>query len=135
MKRFIKTSTLLIVGLLVSFFAAAQSSSNEKTSDLKVNIHQLTESGKLRVIFVNPSESKVAVTLKNRKGETVFNETLKNESYKRDFNFSSLESGRYTIEVKSGDKVFDKEFLVKDRIAQKTVSILSSTDIATSKEQ
>jgi flagellar hook assembly protein FlgD len=126
---------ILIVVLLVSFVADAQSSSKESTSNLEVNIHQLTESGKLRVIFVNPSESKVAVTLKNKKGEVVFSETLKDESYKRDFNFSSLESGIYTIEVKSNDKVFDKEFLVTDRVAQKTVSILSSTDIAASKEK
>ena len=130
MKRFIKTSMLLIVVLLVSFVAAAQSA-----SDLKVNIHQLTESGKLRVIFINPAENKVEVILKNKKGEIVFNETLKDESYKRDFNFSSLESGRYTIEVKSKDQIFDKEFLVKDIIAQKTVSILSSDDIATTKEK
>jgi len=132
MKRLIKSIPFFVVVLILSSALNAQTKTEH--SDLEVNIHPLNDSGKLRVIFINPNVSKVNVILKNNKGDIVFNETTKEFNYKRDFDFSKLESGLYTIQVRNNEVAFDREFLVKDRIAQKTVSLMAD-DVAHSKRK
>lgn len=113
---------------------SSNASKEEKllTADAKnvsVNIHYLKDKEKLRVIFVNPKEEKVTVTLKNEKNEAIYSEISTFSSYKRDFDILPLTPGKYIVKVTSKNNHVEKELLIKDRLAEKTVELSSENQV------
>jgi hypothetical protein len=132
MKQVIKTGLIAIAGLLftIAGYAQTNASSSQASSNIVVNVHPLPGMSKLRVIVVNPAEKKVSVIVKNKQGETFYEETIKMESFCRDLNLGELKSDRYTVEIKSKNYLYSHELSLKDKVIEKKVDMIPGTEVA-----
>jgi hypothetical protein len=133
MRQIIKNGLLTIAGLFFILAGNAQSihaDAEKDNSTVTVNVHQLTDQSKLRVIVMNPTQKRVDLIIKNKKGEVLFEQNTKMEGFSRDLNFAEMESDNYTVEIKSHNYLYTQELSLKDRVIEKKVELVPGTQVA-----
>jgi hypothetical protein len=130
MRQIMKTVLFGITYFLFSIGSHAQSSATKDPSNLSVNVHPLPGVGKIRVIVMNPNESRVNLEIKNKQGEVLYNETIKTESFCRDLNFGTMKSDKYTILIKSKKYQYSHDLYLKDKVIEKKVDLAEGTEVA-----
>jgi hypothetical protein len=134
MERFINALLTLTTSLLFILPGFSQSPvSTKDDADIAVNIFQLPDKNKLRVILVSPSSERFNVLVKNKNGDIVFEENLKEKNFSQDLNFSEMKSDGYTIEIRSKNFRYSRELYVRDRLVEKEIDLTTSADVASKK--
>ncbi len=127
MKTSIKSifATALIALSFVSVNAASLEDPKEtaKTS-YAVNVFKGKE-GKVNFLLEKAQGKKLSVTLRNGKGEVLFNENItKNaKGYARRFDVASLSDGTYTIEVTDGETKMKKDFVISTDQPARSIAV------------
>jgi hypothetical protein len=133
MIQIMKTGLLAISGLFLVLAGNAQSiaaPAEKDNSKLVVNVYPLADKSKLRVLVLNPARKRVDLTIRNKKGEVVFQENTNIESFGRDLNFTQMESDNYTVEIKSKNYLYEHQLALKDRVIEKRVDLIPGTEVA-----
>lgn len=110
-----KTNILFAIALFAFSFTSVKAASLEdpketaKTS-YAINVFKGQE-GKVNFLLEKVKGKRLAVTLRNAKGEILFTETIaKNATgYARRFDLNSLTDGKYSFEVTDGETTLKKE--------------------------
>lgn len=114
MKKVLNTIAVVLVASAVSFAAKADDKRIEyRSSNLNVGMYEFggANSLKLNLALTKDAGKLASIKLMNEKGETLYTETVgrKATGYNFRFDFSKIESGKYFIEVKTGERVITKE--------------------------
>ncbi len=114
-----KTIIAMLLALAITFssafsFAKGNEAKNapKAPQSFQVNIYKPTANA-LNLIVLKSKSDNIKITIKNEPGVVVLLKYTKGiESFKQKFDFSKMETGTYTIEVKKGNEVFAEEFVI-----------------------
>lgn len=76
-------------------------------SGLQANIFQ-NASGRVTLIFVQPQESSISISVADHDQNILFKETLHTDSGRQHFQFKHAEKGSYSFTIKSNGECFVK---------------------------
>jgi uncharacterized Fe-S cluster-containing protein len=117
-----------IKSLLVVIAVIVTGSISYAGKNTQVNIIPQEEK-KMYVIVKNQEPCRFTISVLNEKGDAVYYKwiTKKTENYRKIFDFSKLQAGRYTIKLTSKDTVVEKEIAVTDTRIMTTESSKMAT--------
>lgn len=127
MKTSIKSifAAALVALSFVSVNAASLEDPKETAkASYAVNVFKGKE-GKVNFLLEKVQGKKLNVTLRNGKGEILFNENItKNaKGYARRFDVASLADGTYSIEVSDGETKLKKDFVISTDQPSRTIAV------------
>jgi len=113
MKTFI-TVSFSIAFTLASIFSSAKGneakSAPQAPQSFKVSMYKSAPKSLNLIVLKNTSDN-LKIVIKDSNGEVVLRKNTKGiESFKQKFDFSKMELGAYTLEVKKGCEVYSSEF-------------------------
>jgi|GEM_PF-1695242 flagellar hook assembly protein FlgD len=84
---------------------------DKKNDPFEVGMYRIQNSLSMKVLLEKEAGEKVFVRLLNQKGQVLYEETLnkKMSKYSRNFDFSQVNDGKYTLEVTDGKHSVRKE--------------------------
>jgi len=125
MKNSIKTFAVAVALVAASFTANADDKETKKSTGFGTGIYT-TKSGKINVLVDKVStDSPTTLSLKNEKGEIVYQETIgkKEQKFGRSLNVDELSAGKYEIEVASKGEKQSKSFELSEQKAERVLAI------------
>ncbi|QHT65961.1 hypothetical protein GXP67_04390 [Rhodocytophaga rosea] len=120
----------IIAGLSLAiavFGAGSASAQNVKLTDnsmlhihtndaFKVAVFPVENSSLMKVLFENPTQSKVTMLIKNSKNEVVYTKAIGNGSkFNGKFDVSQMGDGIYTMVIQSSSESYTNTFAVETR--------------------
>lgn len=120
----IVASTLFALSFLSVNAATLEDPKETAKATYAVNVFKGKE-GKVNFLLEKSQGKKLSVTLRNGKGDILFNENItKNaKGYARRFDVASLSDGTYTIEVTDGETKLVKDFVLSTDQPARLVTI------------
>ena len=125
MKTSIKTFAVAVALVAASFTANADDKETKKSTGFGTGIYT-TKSGKINVLVDKVStDSPTTLSLKNEKGEIVYQETIgkKEQKFGRSLNVDELSAGKYEIEVASKGEKQSRSFELSEQKAERVLAI------------
>ncbi|MDQ4141133.1 MAG: hypothetical protein M3142_11495 [Bacteroidota bacterium] len=80
------------------------SASANAISNLKIDTYKVADTFKFGLIFQNPDRERIRINLRNEAGKILYTNFVNSASYERQFDFSGLNTEKYTLEVISVDR-------------------------------
>jgi hypothetical protein len=117
-----KIVTLILAAVLVSNFSMANINSGNKISRivtkpaLEVSLQAVTSNDRegLTLTVLNIEDKEVEVTLRDFKGNVIFNEFKRNvDEYGKKFIMDQLEKGTYTFEISTKNSYISKKVILE----------------------
>lgn len=107
MKKLFKTFALIA---LTSFATFATETTESTASNFEIGMYSITNSSKVRLMLEKEKGVSLSISLKNKKGEVIFQEFVskKSTSYNKYFKLASLEDGTYIFEIDNGSEKLTK---------------------------
>ena len=111
MKYLRKMLTVALCGILLSATSARANDgpgcTQKKPATFEVGMYRVKDSLKMRLLLEKKLGEKVHLRLLNKKGQVLHEEVLgkRMRKYGRNFDFSQIKDGSYTIEAVNGDEV------------------------------
>lgn len=103
--------SVMMSGAVFATAGPGQTASTPTDETFQVGMYRVQNSLSMKVLLEKETGEKVYVRLLNQRGQVLHEETLnkKMKKYARNFDFSQISDGNYTLEVTNGTQSIRKE--------------------------
>lgn len=130
MKKFQVSLKALVIALTIGLTSvAAAPASDPAAAPAKASFQMLAfrtkEAGKVNLILTKSNEKRMWVTLRDAKGQIIYQETVekKSDRFLKKFDLSQLGDGTYRFEVSDGEVVSAKEVTLSTAVPTRQLAL------------